>query len=421
MRPRLLFLIAITILAIGIVWWIRRPPPFGVIARGSWVPPIAAPPFPTHTPTPTLTPHNQAEQFIYATMIDHAPAPFDQEVLAKVATYTWVWNGDEIVSYRRIAEVAPTISAAEWDTFRADNQTAMLLPEKLPVRRPLEWETPAELDRLARDSRSEHDWDFYLRLNRPRNDVTELPVIGYMMLSKIHFDSADEEAFAVLRMECGISCSHGILFRFERENDRWELQPLVPLWGENPNETLAVEPPSLVPPQTIIPVDEDDGGRWENEKQVLRAVLEDYCGWDTRTYIIAPTTVDYFNNTFLATDIGSGSSNPAETLEWYQRELPSLREDTWQDFLGMNRAVYEFPTDLGLARDTWLGGEIEPSSPEMCGEFSLSRVGFNQTGSQAMLYYHYYCGLMCLNGGILLLEKEVHGWVVIGNFINMRA
>ncbi len=50
--------------------------------------------------------------------------------------------------------------------------------------------------------------------------------------------------------------------------------------------------------------------------------------------------------------------------------------------------------------------------PESGGYISLSNVGVNKTGKQALVYFVHSCGGLCGTGSYILLKKTDTGWVV---------
>ena len=50
--------------------------------------------------------------------------------------------------------------------------------------------------------------------------------------------------------------------------------------------------------------------------------------------------------------------------------------------------------------------------PDSAGYNSFSRVGYNKSGSQSLVYFVNWCGQLCGTGSYLLVEKTPDGWVV---------
>ena len=98
----------------------------------------------------------------------------------------------------------------------------------------------------------------------------------------------------------------------------------------------------------------------------------------------------------------------------YQEHLPSLHLETWVDFLTLNKVAYELPHDLAFKRDTFLGSRPAAYKEPLCGRFLVSRTGFNQDCTQALLYFEYICGSRCWSSQFLLFESNDRGWEVIG-------
>lgn len=415
---------AIVIIAIVGIMWVNRLRYEGELRRGSWVLLDSPLPFVTFTPTPTPTAQEAAQQYIYAAMIDNAPAPFTEEALARVAIKTWIWDMDAVVPYEVIAERVPTLSRAAWQGFLEANRETTALPVfDMVVTRPVQWES---IERLKIDFGDQRrSWDSYLENDhfRDGDPRADLENVGLLMLSNTFFDAETNQTYAILRIGCGAECSQGVLFRFELTETGWSAPHQTVLWDTLPPDqtTFPVSllptitptvPPTLSLQPTPLPVSFDaieDQSRWDHEKRVLRAFENSACTFPSATFVLSATTIPYADES--ADVFGTlGPQDPDGYLLWFQDEMPALRSDTWEDFVAMNRLAYAIPDDLAFVRNTYVGGDVPTREQPACGKVSVSRVGFNQDGTQALLYYEYFCGTWCWGSYMMLLEQSPTGW-----------
>lgn len=397
----------------------------GSYLAGGFIPSVGGLPFPTHTPTAPATTQAQTEAAIYAIMIDGAPTPFGEGTLAKVLNWSWVWNMDGYVPFNRVTQVAPTISATAWDEFRRTNQESLPLPIPIPVRRFVNWETPHEIASHFRD-RERLGWEHYIGTTRYDRDDPRatLEVVGYMALSQIYFDANGTDAFAVLRMECGEGCSEGVLFTFHRINNSWELASQGSLWksADLYAPSAAPTPTALIPdvpplPTAIVLDATTDAARWDNERSVIRAALQAHCGVATPIEKIQTESYAYITERYI-TD-SWGSSNPDETIEWLEDEWGTVNVTLWNDFVAQNWQSYPLPDDIPrngkvASRAGTFIREYLIDLPRLCGRLTLSRAGFNNDGTQAIIYVDEQCRGLCGIGMLYLLEKQNGVWVMIG-------
>jgi hypothetical protein len=148
-----------------------------------------------------------------------------------------------------------------------------------------------------------------------------------------------------------------------------------------------------------------DRGRWEYEKRVLREIESLFCSPNHKTL--------FLENETYGQEIGNPQPLGDSTFLWLQEQMPLLKRDTWQDYVNINAVSYRLPSDLPFRRGTYLGSRPSTDKEAMCGRLIVSRVGFNQNGTQALLYYQYTCGSRCGGSEMVLLERNSGGWQVI--------
>lgn len=92
-----------------------------------------------------------------------------------------------------------------------------------------------------------------------------------------------------------------------------------------------------------------------------------------------------------------------------------MEDETFWDFLDENQRPTPFTARLALSRpyvldagkDGWY--RFGKAHPDAWGKLTLSRVGFNRDGTQALIYVeHAYGGVL----RFFLLDKRARKWVV---------
>jgi hypothetical protein len=116
--------------------------------------------------------------------------------------------------------------------------------------------------------------------------------------------------------------------------------------------------------------------------------------------------------------IGSGplTAIGLESVENVKQLLPEASEDTIEDFLARNREIQATNRDKPI-RDgfTLIGTDDRSARLERVNRYnSVSRVGFNSSGDEAILWYFDDCQPLCGSGGLYLLRKRDSEWVVVG-------
>ncbi len=153
-------------------------------------------------------------------------------------------------------------------------------------------------------------------------------------------------------------------------------------------------------------------GNMEAEEQAVYAVLlSDY---DRPSIVLRETTESGFDFTGQ-TDKPAGMSD--------------LSQELWEDYLDRNNRSYPLSTEMEIGREYTLLDAKEMSDifnnfqdgwdefyrryPDSPGITTLSRVGFNQDGTEALVYmgsqFHYLAGA----GNLVRLEKQDGEWKIV--------
>jgi hypothetical protein len=119
-------------------------------------------------------------------------------------------------------------------------------------------------------------------------------------------------------------------------------------------------------------------------------------------------------------------------MEMLRGSLPTLQAETWNHLLSVGGEEIAFPSDLEtggpyqlITDEAWAGyfGGIDSTAWERFeadygaqGFATYSRVGFNRDTTQALLYRGVVCGVLCGNGGYVLLEKVDGVWQIVGEY-----
>lgn len=123
-------------------------------------------------------------------------------------------------------------------------------------------------------------------------------------------------------------------------------------------------------------------------------------------------------------------SKQGENWSQVRIRFPSLSDETFADYLKKidDQTTLARSFDLKLPylliakkdcedagrRDDDAWSEFYKKYPDSAGSISFSRVGFNKTGTQALVYFEHWCRDLCGTGHYLLLSKGEKGWQVIG-------
>ena len=132
----------------------------------------------------------------------------------------------------------------------------------------------------------------------------------------------------------------------------------------------------------------DPGGMWRDlDEQMIKAAP--YLDPRRRLTYVKPETVESF-----LTAITAQKPLPKEL-----RRVPAL--------LLVETAEARAIT----ARNGWR--DFERRNALAPGTVSVSRIGFDPTGSQALLYVDFVCGSLCGSGSFVLLERSGSTWRVV--------
>lgn len=102
--------------------------------------------------------------------------------------------------------------------------------------------------------------------------------------------------------------------------------------------------------------------------------------------------------------------------------IPKLSRETWASYEDANRSDEAFLVPMALSlpsvidttkitTTTW--DEFFARYPSARGRLALSRVGFNDSGNQALVYVWHAYGNLGAEGRAFLLEKESGKWMVV--------
>jgi len=125
-------------------------------------------------------------------------------------------------------------------------------------------------------------------------------------------------------------------------------------------------------------------------------------GLDKETIESAPYLDPKHRLTYARPDTVDSFLEAIETQRRLPKELRSL-----QDFL-----IVEQPELRAIvARDQLTAFERRHALAP--GTVAVSRIGFDASGSQALLYVAFSCGLLCGHGTFILLERNAGRWDVV--------
>jgi hypothetical protein len=121
--------------------------------------------------------------------------------------------------------------------------------------------------------------------------------------------------------------------------------------------------------------------------------------------------------------------NPDPAINKLTRSLPQLARETALDFLVRNRISWTLKNEFNLSaeiilvksyetrrlfdeaaslEDGWK--QFQAKYPKASSIDTVSRVGFNNGKTQALVYYGYVCGPLCGQGQFVLLTKTGDKW-----------
>ena len=140
--------------------------------------------------------------------------------------------------------------------------------------------------------------------------------------------------------------------------------------------------------------------------------------YENKAYVIMATT---------ATN-PAGVDNTAQTLDYVLQNMHGVSSETAESFQARNDTVYPIQPDMDLGSPYTLLGQAERSRifgqnqsgweifynrhPQAPGITTLSRVGFNKTFDQALVYIGTQSNWLAGAGYYVLLKKGAGGWSI---------
>jgi hypothetical protein len=132
------------------------------------------------------------------------------------------------------------------------------------------------------------------------------------------------------------------------------------------------------------------------------------------------------------------SSDVSDPFDWgrdkerLKKEFSSISQEIIDDYEKINAKSYQLKDSLNLKLKYALtprekireifkrdpgGSEFHKQFPNSPGTTHVSRVGFNSTGDQALVYVSHICGPLCASWSFVLLVKKDKEWVVQKQFV----
>lgn len=93
-----------------------------------------------------------------------------------------------------------------------------------------------------------------------------------------------------------------------------------------------------------------------------------------------------------------------------------ISQETIDDFVAKNAKSYQLTKSFNLKLEYVLIPKEESDLSNLVGSIALSRVGFDSSGKQALVYIQDYCGPLCGSGRYILLVKNGQRWIVKEKF-----
>lgn len=127
------------------------------------------------------------------------------------------------------------------------------------------------------------------------------------------------------------------------------------------------------------------------------------------------------------TSTNIGSDDPQETMDYVKSGLKGVSNETIENYLARNPQRTKLSTEMNLGVEYKLlsAGELEKISsqpnwgevlseayPGSFGYTVFSRVGFNNTLDQALIYVGSVGGPMMGSGSYFLMEKQLGEWIM---------
>jgi hypothetical protein len=89
-----------------------------------------------------------------------------------------------------------------------------------------------------------------------------------------------------------------------------------------------------------------------------------------------------------------------------------ISQETIDDYVAKNAKSYQLTKSFNLKLEYVLIPKEESDLSNLVGSIALSRVGFDSSSNQALVYIRDYCGPLCGGGNYMLLVKNRQGWIV---------
>lgn len=143
------------------------------------------------------------------------------------------------------------------------------------------------------------------------------------------------------------------------------------------------------------------------EYEIYRTLVADSNFYRAETVVLCDST--------QAWDFSNGEA------PWMGR-MPQLSEETLQRYLSVNRTRVPLKT-IPCPGKTCVLISFEKMAdwrrmyPDAGGAITVSRVGFNRAGTQALVYWSVYWAPLAASGSVILLEKEGGHWTVRQNLM----
>jgi hypothetical protein len=139
-----------------------------------------------------------------------------------------------------------------------------------------------------------------------------------------------------------------------------------------------------------------------DEYDVYRAVVADTNYFRSACILLADSTMAYMS-------FGN--------LDYWKEHMPSLSDETITAYLSVNATRARLQPIACPGKTCVLIGKANPydwrnRNPGESGLVTVSRVGFNRTGTQALVYWSEFWAPLAASGSMMLLEKIEGRWVV---------
>ena len=153
----------------------------------------------------------------------------------------------------------------------------------------------------------------------------------------------------------------------------------------------------------------------QSEKVIYSRIIYDYVTKHK------PPNIDYSNGMVLVVleKPKHMSILNASDFERFNKKYKNLRLDTFEDFVSKNLSSTHFEElNIHGIKFVIFNKDSIPSWKEICSKFpnwtysivEFSKIGFNDTKNQAMVYYGYDSGTGVGGGIYLIFENKGHKW-----------